>query len=74
MNIFSLNYSLQKLADERLKHSNEILQGIKLLKSYGWEHLYVKVVEKFRNEELRAILKINIAYGFASTDSFTGNL
>ena len=63
MNIFSLNYSLQKLADERLKHSNEILQGIKLLKSYGWEHLYVKVVEKIRNEELRAILKINIGYG-----------
>ena len=57
------SYRQQKFADERLKHSNEILQGIKLLKSYGWEHLYVKVVEKIRNKELRAILKINIASG-----------
>ncbi|XP_038067188.1 ATP-binding cassette sub-family C member 9-like [Patiria miniata] len=50
-------------ADERLKHSNEILQGIKLLKSYGWEHLYLKVVENIRNNELLSLLKMNVCYG-----------
>ncbi|XP_071806257.1 ATP-binding cassette sub-family C member 9-like [Asterias amurensis] len=52
------------LADERLKHSNEILQGIKLLKSYGWEQLYVQVVEKIRLQELNHILRMNVGYGF----------
>ena len=61
----SLSYFLQYLADERLRYSNEILQGIKLLKSYGWEHLYLKVVENIRNKELMSILKINAAYGLA---------
>ncbi|XP_022105345.1 ATP-binding cassette sub-family C member 9-like [Acanthaster planci] len=51
------------LADERLRYSNEILQGIKLLKSYGWEHLYLRVVENIRNRELMSLLKMNAAYG-----------
>ncbi|XP_033647488.1 ATP-binding cassette sub-family C member 9-like [Asterias rubens] len=51
------------LADERLKHSNEILQGIKLLKSYGWEQLYLKVVEKLRLKELESILRMNLSFG-----------
>ena len=53
----------QTLADERLKHSNEILQGIKLLKSYGWEQLYLKVVEKLRLKELESILRMNLSFG-----------
>ncbi|XP_022110730.1 ATP-binding cassette sub-family C member 9-like [Acanthaster planci] len=50
-------------ADKRLRYSNEILQGIKLLKSYGWEHLYLRVVENIRNQELMSLLKMNVAYG-----------
>ncbi|XP_022105344.1 ATP-binding cassette sub-family C member 9-like [Acanthaster planci] len=50
-------------ADKRLRYSNEILQGIKLLKSYGWEHPYLRVVENIRNQELISLLKMNVSYG-----------
>ena len=63
-------FFVQYLADERLKHSNEILQGIKLLKSYGWEQLYVQVVEKIRLQELNHILRMNVGYGVIGSFSF----
>ena len=57
--------SLQKCSDERLKKTNELLQGIKLLKLYAWEGLYCKAIEIIRAKELNFLLKINI--GFIST-------
>ncbi|XP_072037224.1 ATP-binding cassette sub-family C member 9-like isoform X2 [Amphiura filiformis] len=51
-------------SDQRLKDSNEVLQGIKLLKLYGWEDLFCKAIEKVRNLELWTMFKINSLYGF----------
>ncbi|XP_029456037.1 ATP-binding cassette sub-family C member 9 isoform X2 [Rhinatrema bivittatum] len=37
---------------ERLKKTNEILKGIKLLKLYAWEHIFCASVEETRMKEL----------------------
>uniref|UniRef100_A0ABM0N098 ATP-binding cassette sub-family C member 9-like n=1 Tax=Saccoglossus kowalevskii TaxID=10224 RepID=A0ABM0N098_SACKO len=44
-------------SDDRLKKSNELLQGIKLLKLYGWEDIYCKAIETARSKEVRQMLK-----------------
>ena len=53
---------MQVCSDERLKKTNELLQGIKLLKLYAWEGLYCKAIEVIRGKELRYLLKINIFF------------
>uniref|UniRef100_A0A5F9D9N4 ATP binding cassette subfamily C member 9 n=1 Tax=Oryctolagus cuniculus TaxID=9986 RepID=A0A5F9D9N4_RABIT len=40
---------------ERLKKTNEILKGIKLLKLYAWEHIFCKSVEETRVKELSSL-------------------
>ena len=51
---------LQRCSDRRLKLTNELLQGIKLLKMYAWEELYSKAIEVVRKAEMRNILYINL--------------
>ncbi|XP_077981986.1 ATP-binding cassette sub-family C member 9-like [Glandiceps talaboti] len=46
-----------KVSDERLKKSNELLQGIKLLKLYGWEEMFCSAVEVVRGKEIKKIMK-----------------
>ncbi|XP_005998910.1 LOW QUALITY PROTEIN: ATP-binding cassette sub-family C member 9 [Latimeria chalumnae] len=40
---------------ERLKKTNEILKGIKLLKLYAWEHIFCTNVEETRMKELKSL-------------------
>ncbi|CAO2607120.1 ATP-binding cassette sub-family C member 9 [Lemmus lemmus] len=40
---------------ERLKKTNEILKGIKLLKLYAWEHIFCKSVKETRMKELSSL-------------------
>ncbi|XP_006121320.1 ATP-binding cassette sub-family C member 9 isoform X4 [Pelodiscus sinensis] len=40
---------------ERLKKTNEILKGIKLLKLYAWEHIFCTSVEETRTKELKSL-------------------
>ncbi|XP_033637853.1 ATP-binding cassette sub-family C member 9-like [Asterias rubens] len=54
----ALNFS-----DDRLKMSNEVLQGIKLLKMYGWEDLFGKAIEKIRRSEIWNVSKMMGSYG-----------
>ncbi|XP_038068619.1 ATP-binding cassette sub-family C member 9-like [Patiria miniata] len=49
-------------ADNRLSKTNELLQGIKLLKLYAWEGLYCKAIEVIRGNELHYLYKIGAAY------------
>ncbi|KAH6934049.1 hypothetical protein HPB50_019791 [Hyalomma asiaticum] len=44
------------ISDKRIKHTSELLQGIKLLKLHGWEKVYANMVKQIRKEEL-AVLK-----------------
>ncbi|XP_071446866.1 ATP-binding cassette sub-family C member Sur isoform X2 [Hetaerina americana] len=49
--------TVSEVSDERLRKTNEILQGIKLLKLYGWEEVYLKEIEKIREKELHLLDK-----------------
>ncbi|XP_022610020.1 ATP-binding cassette sub-family C member 8 [Seriola dumerili] len=46
----TLDYS-----SERLKKTNELLRGIKLLKLYAWEHIFCDSVEETRCKELTSL-------------------
>lgn len=49
------SFLLQDYSTERLKKTNEILKGIKLLKLYAWEHIFCKSVEETRMKELSSL-------------------
>ncbi|XP_070536031.1 ATP-binding cassette sub-family C member 9-like [Ptychodera flava] len=53
----SLQRRVLRCADQRLKKSNEVLQGIKLLKLYGWEELFCSSIEAVRGKEVRQMMK-----------------
>ncbi|XP_056273131.1 ATP-binding cassette sub-family C member 8 [Pseudoliparis swirei] len=42
-------------SSERLKKTNELLRGIKLLKLYAWEHIFCASVEENRGKELTCL-------------------
>jgi ABC-type multidrug transport system fused ATPase/permease subunit len=46
---------IQKAGDKRLKFTNELLTGIRIVKFYAWENPFVTNIEKYRVEELKAI-------------------
>ncbi|XP_077863292.1 ATP-binding cassette sub-family C member 8-like [Saccoglossus kowalevskii] len=48
------------ISDVRLKKSNELIQGVKLLKLYGWEDLFTSSVEKVRSREVSEIMKAGV--------------
>ena len=41
------------LTDKRLRFCNEALQGIRIVKFFGWEASYVERILGIRKEELR---------------------
>lgn len=47
-----------QLKDERIKLINELLNGIKVLKMYGWEPSFEAIIQNVRNAELKIIKKI----------------
>nr|XP_006820966.1 PREDICTED: ATP-binding cassette sub-family C member 9-like [Saccoglossus kowalevskii] len=50
----------QVLSDDRLKKSNELLQGMKLLKLYGWEKMFCVAIESVRKREVRKMMKFAV--------------
>ncbi|XP_033123425.1 ATP-binding cassette sub-family C member 9-like isoform X2 [Anneissia japonica] len=51
-------------SDERLKLSNELLQGIKLLKVYGWEKVYADMIEGVRANEFKCMKRMGVCTVF----------
>lgn len=54
-----LQIKQMKFKDERVKAMNEILNGIKVLKLYGWEKAFMKDILKIRDKELNNLKTIN---------------
>nr|QNH67946.1 ATP-binding cassette transporter subfamily C member 1 X7 [Brachionus plicatilis] len=46
-----------KIQDSRIKMMNEILSGIRVIKFYGWEVSFEKIVKKLRTNELANLIK-----------------
>ncbi|XP_028395271.1 ATP-binding cassette sub-family C member 9-like [Dendronephthya gigantea] len=54
------------ISDERLKNSNEMLQGMKLLKLYAWEGFFCELIEGIRRREISVKLKSALLNGLTS--------
>uniref|UniRef100_A0A7S0BN76 Probable ATP-dependent transporter ycf16 n=1 Tax=Rhodosorus marinus TaxID=101924 RepID=A0A7S0BN76_9RHOD len=59
--VFLLRKKTMKITDERVKLSNEVLQGIKAVKFYAWEKPFARKIEDIRNREV-SILQSTIVF------------
>lgn len=53
----NLQYQQMKLKDERVKLTNEILNGIKVLKLYAWEPSFEEQISAIRVQEIKMLRK-----------------
>ncbi|RLV95497.1 Oligomycin resistance ATP-dependent permease YOR1 [Spathaspora sp. JA1] len=69
--LFQYRDFVSKITDKRVNLIKEILNNLKMIKFYSWEHPYHKKVIQVRNEEVNVILKIqslrNFIYSIALT-------
>ncbi|XP_006825518.1 ATP-binding cassette sub-family C member 9-like [Saccoglossus kowalevskii] len=59
-NMSRLQRKVLAISDERLKKSNEMLQGIKLLKLCGWEALFFATIETVRAREIKQMMLVGV--------------
>ena len=45
------------ITDKRVRLTSEVLQGIRLIKAYGWENFYAQKVTGLREQEIGRIKK-----------------
>ncbi|XP_063691623.1 multidrug resistance-associated protein 1-like [Bolinopsis microptera] len=62
--------TIMKITDQRVKKTNEVLDGIKVIKLYGWEDSFLKEVDGIRSQELGA-MKSRIKFGIIITFMWT---
>jgi hypothetical protein len=48
------------MTDDRMKLVNDMVQGIRTIKCYGWEEHYVRKINEIRDKQLGTLVKINI--------------
>jgi ATP-binding cassette subfamily C (CFTR/MRP) protein 1 len=46
-----------KITDKRVRLTTEVLQGIRLIKMYGWEAFYYQQISNFREKEIKTVQK-----------------
>lgn len=69
--LFAYRDAVSKITDKRVNFMKEILNNLKMIKFYLWEHPYHENVRKIRGEEVDMILKIqtlrNVIFSLAMT-------
>uniref|UniRef100_A0A1I7XAT7 ABC transmembrane type-1 domain-containing protein n=1 Tax=Heterorhabditis bacteriophora TaxID=37862 RepID=A0A1I7XAT7_HETBA len=50
-----------KVKDQRIAISNELLNGVKIVKLYAWEETFEKKITALRNEEVRLLKWVSVA-------------
>ena len=50
------------VSDSRIKIINEVLNGIKVIKFYGWEISFQKMINNLKNTELVLLRKCGVSY------------
>ena len=68
--MFSQRGKAVKITDSRVRLITEVLQGIRLIKLYGWEAFYIRRIEGMREKELRAVK----VYSYVSSSDFLGSV
>ncbi len=51
---------VQAQGDKRLKLTNELLQGIRIVKYYAWEHAFQANIESYREKELGRVKALSM--------------
>jgi ABC-type multidrug transport system fused ATPase/permease subunit len=55
--MFSLRGSVSSWTDKRTRKIHEVLQGVKLVKLFGWEEAFLSIIDRFRIQELNFLYK-----------------
>lgn len=63
--LFGLNRAMVKYTDDRVKRTNEAIQGIRSVKMYTWEEQFQKVIAESRQGELNFLAKVAYLRGFS---------
>ncbi|KAK4189614.1 P-loop containing nucleoside triphosphate hydrolase protein [Podospora australis] len=53
--LFRRRKGINKITDQRVSLTQEILQSVRFVKFFGWEGSFLKRLEEFRNREIKAI-------------------
>ncbi|KAF8192931.1 multidrug resistance-associated ABC transporter [Pholiota molesta] len=59
--MFNQRKKCVKITDRRVRLTTEVLQGIRLIKAYGWEAFYSRQITNLRVQEVARIRKSSIA-------------
>lgn len=63
--LFGLNRAMVTYTDDRVKRTNEAIQGIRSVKMYTWEEQFLKVIAKSRQGELDFLARVAYLRGFS---------
>merc|ERR1719276_596035 len=61
--LFGLNRGMVKFTDERVKTTNEAIQGIRCVKMYTWEESFQNAISNSRKLELDLLRKMSYLRG-----------
>lgn len=57
MTLFKIRRGLTKCADERINILSEVINGMRVIKYYAWEHAFAQRVRAIRNREVALVWK-----------------
>eukprot|EP01118_Nematostelium_gracile_P016057 TRINITY_DN656_c0_g1_i1.p1 TRINITY_DN656_c0_g1~~TRINITY_DN656_c0_g1_i1.p1 ORF type:complete len:1510 (-),score=442.59 TRINITY_DN656_c0_g1_i1:26-4555(-) len=60
MKFKKLRFEIQRFADKRLKFTNELLSGIRIVKFYAWEDAFLKNIRALRISELEEVKSLGV--------------
>lgn len=63
--LFGLNRSMVKYTDDRVKTTNEAIQGIRCVKMYTWEESFQQMITNSRLDELDILKRMAYLNGFS---------
>ena len=62
-----LGHFLQQInveKDQRIKIYTEIIEGIKVIKLYGWEMAFKQIIQTIREKEIKCLIKLKLVRSF----------
>ncbi|KAJ3201545.1 Canalicular multispecific organic anion transporter 1, partial [Clydaea vesicula] len=59
---FHITNEMMEIIDERVTKTNEILQGIRIVKYFAWESDFINAVESIRQRELKKLVLQRLTY------------
>ncbi|KAI8831071.1 P-loop containing nucleoside triphosphate hydrolase protein [Chytriomyces cf. hyalinus JEL632] len=70
-NLSLIRRTVAPITDKRIKTTNEIFSGIRLIKFFAWEAPFLEKIEEIRHLEIAQVLKKALFNAFAMTVAFS---